>query len=370
LRILVAEDDPVVRRLLEAMLGSWGFTVLLVDDGLAALRLLEEADAPRLVILDWMMPGMDGIDVCRRVRAQASERYTYLILLTARDRKTDVVTGLDAGADDYLTKPFDRAELKVRLRAAQRILDLQSELIDARERLRVEANHDSLTGLLNRKAILEELDKELARASREKKEVSLLLADVDHFKRVNDTFGHLTGDAVLREVAHRLRGAMRVYDSAGRYGGEEFLLLLPGCRSSCSLVVADRFRSVVGARPCEGDGQSLPVTVSIGVASSPEGGLIERDTLIRAADQALYRAKERGRNRCEAAPWHYCGCVSRQRPWTRPERTLHGPRLRVSLEPVVRTPDRARRRAARRPQGVRSQRGRGCAASRATRSGV
>ena len=228
-------------------------------------------------------------------------QYTYVILLTARGRKEDVVFGMEAGADDYITKPFDADELKVRLRAATRILDLQSELIAAQETLRHQATHDSLTGLWNRMAIMDRLQQELARACRENGSVGAIMVDVDHFKRINDTFGHKSGDAALCEVARRLKQAVRLYDAIGRYGGEEFLIVLPGCDVTATAHQAERMRTSILAEGVNLGPRTLGLTISLGVASSGPGQEIDGESLVHAADTALYRAKHAGRNRVEVA---------------------------------------------------------------------
>lgn len=304
MRILIADDDAVSRRILEARLTQWGYQVQASADGVEALAALRRPEAPRLAILDWVMPGLNGLQVCRELRASSSDDYVYILLLTAKDRKEDLLLALESGADDYLIKPFDPAELKARLRTGQRILDLQADLIAAREALRLRATRDSLTGLWNRGATLDIVARELARAQREGQPFSLGLADIDHFKAINDGFGHGAGDAVLREVSRRLQQAMRSYDSIGRYGGEEFLIVLPGCDPAAVPAVAERLRACVGDDPIPLAERHLPVTISLGVASLLPGvtrGPADQDALIRAADGALYRAKQAGRNRVAAA---------------------------------------------------------------------
>ena len=296
MKVLVAEDNPVFQSMLRALLNKWGYDVVAAGDGLEAWRILESAAAPRLAILDWMMPGMDGVELCRRVRAAGREPYIYILLLTARTESEDLVQGMEAGADDYLTKPFNAHELRVRLRAGRRILDLQEELMVASEALRDQATHDGLTGLLNRTTILDALRTELARAARERRPVAVLMADLDHFKLVNDTHGHLAGDAVLREAARRMKSSVRPYDSIGRYGGEEFLFVLPGCDVPAAQAQAERFRQALACEPIPIGGQSIRVTCSIGVAGSAGLSVSSSDTLVRDADLALYQAKDRGRN--------------------------------------------------------------------------
>jgi diguanylate cyclase (GGDEF)-like protein len=298
-KVLIAEDDPISRRLLEVTLAKWGYEVVSCPDGETAWDTLQQANAPSLAILDWMMPGMDGLQVCREVRQMMTEPYTYMLLLTAKSQKDDIIAGLEAGADDYLTKPFDASELRMRLRAGRRILDLQTELIFAREELRRQATYDSLTRLLNRAAVCDLLQRELGRAEREHLPLSIILADIDFFKRINDTYGHLAGDAVLRETSQCMRSVVRPYDGIGRYGGEEFLLVLPGCDHDGAFALAERLRECVESNPMALAEGIVPITLSLGVASNDLTWDIE--TLIGAADTALYRAKNNGRNRVELA---------------------------------------------------------------------
>ena len=298
MRVLIAEDSEVTRRLLASQLERWGYTVVAVNDGAEAWRELQRPDAPRMAILDWMMPGMDGVDVCRMVRALNAEPYIYIVLLTGRDRRQDIVRGLSAGADDYITKPFDAQELEVRARAGRRIVDLNAQLVAAREQLAVEASHDALTGLLNRGALLKTLGRDCSRATREGTPLALVMVDLDHFKNINDTFGHAAGDQVLRETARRMLEALRPYDVLARYGGEEFLLLLPACGRDEAVVVAERLRACVGTQPIVlPDGQTLKVSCSAGVASADPAAEIDGLTVIAEADAALYRAKAAGRDR-------------------------------------------------------------------------
>ncbi len=311
MRVLIAEDDAVSRRLLESLLMKWGYEVVVAKDGMEAWQWLQGPDAPRLALLDWMMPGMDGVEVCRQARKRTAQPYTYMLLLTARDDKLDVVDGLGSGADDYLTKPFYPQELEARLRVGKRILELEDRLVAAGKVLQFEATHDALTELWNRAAILDALHRELSRARREGGSVGILLADLDHFKSINDTRGHLAGDAVLREVARRLTGAVRDYDAAGRYGGEEFLVVLPGCNATTTRDRAEQLRLVVGSHPVVCAEGEISVTLSVGALSSGEWGRTDLDALLRAADAALYRAKHGGRNRVEMAePGAVPGVVS------------------------------------------------------------
>jgi two-component system cell cycle response regulator len=296
-RILIADDDAVSRRLLEGTLVRLGHEVVAVADGGAAIAALTQSDGPRLAILDWMMPVADGLVVCRQIR-QCSATYVYLILLSAQDTRENMVTGLDSGADDFLTKPLNVAELCARLRSGVRVLELQAGLLEAQEKLRALATHDDLTGLWNRRMILEQLNRELNRARHERRPLAVALADLDAFKQVNDTHGHAAGDAVLRETAIALRSQIREYDFIGRYGGEEFLLILPGCDAVAGRAIAERVRARIAAVPVKLGDVELAMSVSLGLSWTGGAGL-EPGPLIHAADEALYRAKARGRNRVE-----------------------------------------------------------------------
>ncbi len=298
MRVLVAEDDPITRKLLQAHLTKWGHEVVACSDGKEAWDVLNRDDSPTLAILDWMMPGMDGVTICREIRTQERQSYIYVILLTAKTKKEDVIEGLEAGADDYIAKPFDAHELKVRVRAGSRIIRLQDDLMSALAASEYQASHDALTGLLNRKAIIELLKKELLRADRQTAPVGVIIADLDHFKRINDSYGHLAGDVVLKEVAALMMKSVRPYDSAGRYGGEEFLIVCPACDAECAHRVAERLRCLLSETPLVTAEGVFNVTMSFGVASvNCEGA--DADSIIRMADHALYEAKELGRNRVQ-----------------------------------------------------------------------
>ena len=296
LRVLVAEDDPIFRRILQSWLQNWGHEVLIAENGARAWDILQQERPPELLILDWIMPEIDGTELCRRIRGQQRSRYQYILLVTGKNDRQDVVRGLDAGADDYLTKPFDRDELRARLRVGKRILALQDSLIHAREELRFQATHDVLTGLWNRGALMELLNHELDRSRRANAPTAVLMLDLDHFKQINDTYGHLAGDAVLKEAAQRLTRAIRSYDCAGRYGGEEFLVVLPGCDRGQTQNTAERIRSEIGGSPVLAAGAKISFTASIG-ATVAEGGSGSSAELLAAADTALYEAKNAGRDR-------------------------------------------------------------------------
>ena len=300
MQALVVDDSAVYRKLIGDHLRSWGFGVTLAESGSEAWRILEQPDAPKLVLLDWVLPDLDGIELCRRIRqAGSSSPYVYIILLTSKEGRQNMLQAMQAGADDYLVKPFDELELKARLLVGKRILDLQEELVSARESMRHAATHDSLTGLTNRGEILAMLERELERARRERKPVAVILCDIDHFKNVNDTLGHLFGDEALREIGRRLRAQLRVYDGVGRYGGEEFLMVLPSCDLPNALQRANELREIIAKTPVVCSGEERLITMSMGVAVSACEGKNELEMLLNQADAGLYKAKEKGRNRIE-----------------------------------------------------------------------
>ncbi len=301
MRVLVADDSPTIRAVLRSSLREWGFEFVEANDGEGAWAKLQAQDAPSLALIDWEMPGLDGVELCRRVRAReaAGSPYTYVLLLTARGGRQDIVAGMEAGADDYVVKPFDVHELRVRLRAGRRIVDLQAELYRLQELFRFQSRTDPLTGCLNRLGIEERLAAGLSLAAREHRPLAVAVLDLDHFKDVNDTYGHATGDAVLQELVRRVTSATRASDSIGRLGGEEFLILWPGLPADASAVAAERVRAVVGDRPFVVGGSRIELTASLGLTTTC-GSEAQEDVLARA-DQALYAAKESGRNRVTAA---------------------------------------------------------------------
>lgn len=300
-RILVIEDSPVYRHLITSYLREWGFDAVMAETGEEGWRILERSDSPRLVLMDWVMPGMDGVHICKKLRERKeSDSYVYSIVLTSKDTHKDLLYAMEAGADDYLVKPFDELELKARLQVGMRIVGLQEELIAARERMRHAATYDSLTGLTNRREVIDFLGREIARSRREKKEISVVMADVDHFKSVNDRLGHKAGDEVLKEVARRLKSKLRVYDGLGRYGGEEFLLVLPGCNLTGALIRADDLRATISGTPIVAADTRLTVTLSMGVAVKNGESAIELEAFLAEADRALYKAKAGGRNQVQS----------------------------------------------------------------------
>jgi len=304
MQALVVDDSAVYRKLIGDNLRTWGFGVTLAECGSDAWKILQQPDAPKLVLLDWVLPDLDGIELCQRIRqAGSSGPYVYVILLTSKEGRQNMLDAMQAGADDYLPKPFDELELKARLLVGKRILDLQDQLVSARESMRHAATHDSLTGLMNRGEILAMLQRELERGRRERKPVGVILGDIDHFKDVNDTLGHLFGDEALREIGQRLRAQLRVYDGVGRYGGEEFLMVLPNCDLPDAMLRANELREAVGHTPVVCSGEERLITMSMGVAISSTDGKSELEALLNQADAGLYAAKNNGRNRIE----HFSG---------------------------------------------------------------
>jgi diguanylate cyclase (GGDEF)-like protein len=299
MRVLVAEDEIVSRRLLESSLRRWNYDVVTASDGFEASKILQSPDAPKLAVLDWLMPGMDGAQLCRQIRQSETDSYTYILLLTSKHAKRDVVQGLEAGADDYVAKPFDPQELRVRLRTGKRILFLLDQLTAARDTLRDLAARDPLTRLWNHSSITELLTSELSRAERQRASVGVVLVDLDHFKAINDQHGHLTGDQVLREAALVLHGSVRPYDAVGRLGGEEFLVVLPGCDEINATSHAERLRQALGRIAVSTPRGEIGVSASLGVTVVGPDGLVDASTAIHNADLAMYVAKSGGRNRVE-----------------------------------------------------------------------
>lgn len=296
MKVLVADDEPMSRRLIEASLKRWQYEVVVAEDGYQAFDILQQPDAPKLAVLDWLMPRMDGLEVCRKIREKQGEPYRYIVLLTGKQQRSDVIEGLDAGADDYVIKPFEPDELRVRLRTGKRILFLQDQLISAREALREQATHDSLTGLYNRAAILEILESELSRQQRHGGSLGLVLLDLDRFKQINDVHGHLAGDAVLREAAKAMRLISRPYDAVGRLGGEEFVIVLPGCDRTNAVSHAERMRMAIANITIPSTSGQVTVTASAGVTIATPDLKTDALRMLRASDVALYRAKDAGRN--------------------------------------------------------------------------
>ena len=291
-RVLVVDDILPNVKLLEAKLSSEYYDVLTATSGEEALIKIIN-DSPDIVLLDVMMPGMDGFEVCKRIKENPAIAHIPVVMVTALTDASDKVRGLQAGADDFLTKPFDEGQLAARLRVAERILELH-------HRLYIQATHDYLTGVWNRATIMNFLESELQRGARRNTSTGVLIVDLDHFKRVNDTYGHAAGDEVLRKSASSMQFALRTYDKIGRYGGEEFLIIAPECDWSQIMGLAQRICDSISEKPVSTQSGGIVMTASLGVAV----GNTRHDNgsaLIAIADEALYRAKEKGRNRIEAS---------------------------------------------------------------------
>jgi two-component system cell cycle response regulator len=291
MKILIAEDQPVAALFLRRSLEKMGHQAEVAPDGEAAWRMIRDGDIP-LLISDWMMPNLDGLELCRRLRAVRSGRYTYTILLTSLDRREDRLKGLRAGADDFLTKPPDPDELAIRLEIAERILAVHDRLSRQNAMLAELASTDELTGVKNRRRFREDLELLFAQADRQRSPLSLIMLDIDHFKQYNDAFGHPAGDEVLRQVGATLRSIVRGHDVVARYGGEEFAVLLPATGAEVALKIAERLRAAIAGR----NWLHRAVTASFGVSTS-EPGTMDDIILVERADRALYLSKQAGRNR-------------------------------------------------------------------------
>ncbi|MGB0387270.1 MAG: GGDEF domain-containing protein [Ardenticatenaceae bacterium] len=295
--ILVVDDDPMLREMIAMLLKRKGHHVIEAEDGQEAWELLQQEQV-QLIITDRLMPRLDGQSLIRRVRAATITPYIYIVMLTALGQPQQIVDGLEAGADDYIVKPFNLRELQARVAIGVRLLTVEQELRQARDRMEILATHDDLTGLLNRKAITERAEAELKRTRREVAPMSLVLLDIDHFKSVNDQYGHLVGDDALRLIARVIDQTVRTYDYTGRWGGEEFMLVLPRTTEAEALNIAERVRIDISNTPLSlPNGKDLNLSASLGVVSTSKKHHLPLDTLFQQADEALYEAKEQGRNR-------------------------------------------------------------------------
>ena len=294
MRILIADDDPTSRVILKELITKHGHDVVTAVNGTEAWQAMQQPEAPRMLILDWMMPEMDGMEVCRRIREQDTDLPPHIIMLTARGGKADIIAGLNAGADDYLAKPFDSGELSARINVGCRLIEMQNKLLEARNALDHEARHDYLTSILNRRAILEALSREISLQEREPSGLAIGICDLDHFKKINDAYGHQVGDDVLCGVVRLVESSLRPYDYLGRLGGEEFAIIAPNIINGDVIPLYERLRAAIAARPFPTRQKDLSITVSIGVAVWSEK--MTESTLLAAADAALYTAKNKGRN--------------------------------------------------------------------------
>jgi two-component system, cell cycle response regulator len=298
--ILLAEDDPISRRLFEKLLVKEGFVIKAVENGRKALELFRQQFFP-IVLTDWQMPEMEGPELCQAIRKENPSRYVYIVMLTSKGSKDDIISGLSAGADDYLTKPAHHAELVARIKTGIRILELEKSLKDAVDEIHLMSITDPLTGIYNRGYINQRLPQEINRSIRYGRELSLVMCDIDHFKTVNDTYGHMSGDVVLKGFTNCLTQAIRQQvDWVGRYGGEEFLIVLPETIQAGAMVLAERIRNTVEKTPIKTSGKMIQITASFGVtgfSAADHKQSISPESILQAADSLLYQAKDEGRNR-------------------------------------------------------------------------
>ncbi len=295
MKILIAEDDLISSKILQKNLLNWGYHVVAASTGAEAWQALQD-DNLRMALLDWMMPGMDGIEVCRKIRRRKKFKYTYIIILSAKDRKQDIITGLSSGADDYMSKPVNFLELRARLQTGRRIIDLEDKLLVVQNQLKDLASRDSLTKVWNRSEIARFLSEEMDRGHREGVPTGVILTDVDHFKNINDFYGHDIGDHALLQVVSRIKKKIRKSDRIGRYGGDEIIVILPRCSSSEVARVAERVRLSVSGKGIKTNLETVPLTISVGCVSTDATGLISSEKFIKVADGALLKAKRQGRN--------------------------------------------------------------------------
>lgn len=296
MKILIAEDDPVSRRMLQANLIKWGYDVTVAADGREAIESIHQTDPPSIIISDWMMPHIDGLKLCREIRNQDITRYIYFILLATEEENKYIIQGLEAGADDILTKPFNQEEMRYRILVGERIINLAHRILQI-------ANTDPLTGVMNRRAFMERMLQEIERAHRDRSQLSFIITDIDHFKQVNDTYGHQVGDLVLQCFSKTLKEALRPYDFLGRYGGEEFVVCMPGTDEDQAEAAAERLRKKIEEMEIilPDNSDLFRITASFGTATCPLDSREIVETFIKRADDALYRAKGEGRNRvCKA----------------------------------------------------------------------
>ena len=303
MKILLAEDNTVTRKLVKKILENKGYEIIEAKDGGEAWEIFQkEKEKINIALVDWMMPRLNGLQLCKKIKATKSQGYTYIIFLTGKVDIDDVVEGLESGADDYVTKPFNKRELISRIDVGKRFIQLHQKLREANHKLHILSVTDGLTRILNRRALLERLEEELHRASRENAFFCLIMLDIDHFKRVNDVYGHQAGDKVLVEVVNRVKSELRPYDIIGRYGGEEFLVGIFGADKEIGSNKAEDFRKCIDEKEFKYSDKKLKITISLGMACQKIGDTRNKipqllDDLTKKADDALYRAKETGRNK-------------------------------------------------------------------------
>lgn len=295
MRILIADDSQTCRMILSNTLNKYGYEVLEATDGLEAWKELTKPNPPQIAILDWVMPKLDGLELIQKVRQSQTERPPYIIMITGKSEKKDIILGLNAGANDYLVKPYDPSELRARVLVGRRMIELQDALIKTNEQLVYQATHDPLTNLLNRRAVLERLSVDFSYLSKDDSMLCIGIFDIDHFKHINDTYGHQTGDDVLCKLTHILTELIDEADYIGRVGGEEFLLVSSADSEERMIALFDNYRREIANTSLVTRSGAVSISVSIGVAS--RAGKDTVDELFAAADAALYKAKNEGRNR-------------------------------------------------------------------------
>ena len=298
MKVLIADDCSSTLEILRLSLAKWGYEPMLVSDGEQALRVLKSPAGPRLALLDWSMPKLEGIAVCRELRSRAENamNYTYIIVLTAKDGEENLVQALEAGADDYLTKPVSTRELRLRVRAGERVIELQDRVVRMNRKLAVVSTHDQLTNSLNRASTMERLKQEIERAARTRRHLTYATVDLDQFEQINHQYGFKVGDEVLKQTAERFKSAVRSYDVVGRIGGEEFGIVLPDTELGLGVGLAERLRACIQNQPFLIDEEYVSLTISIGVSSTTEEDF-DRRRIVNGAEKSLRQAKAEGGNR-------------------------------------------------------------------------
>lgn len=300
MKILVADDDFIAQKMIRKILEDLGHDVLVADDGLCAWEIIQ-TEKVRMVITDWMMPIMDGLELCRTIRENQTDGYIFIFMLTTINESSGIIKGLEAGADDYLTKPFSRAEFAARLKTGLRILDLESSLQKANEKVLRLSLTDPLTECYNKRYLFDQLPKEIRKIRRCPRPLSIIMCDIDHFKRVNDTYGHPTGDRVLKEFSRRISASIREdFDWLARFGGEEFLVVLPETPMDEAVILGERLRCRIAETLFDMEGTFLSITASFGITgveATDQNATLSAEDLIKMADGLLYRSKRDGRDR-------------------------------------------------------------------------
>ncbi|MBD2858123.1 diguanylate cyclase [Spongiibacter sp. KMU-158] len=296
MELLIIDDDPITRMALCALAEEWGFVPIEADNAQSALKVLEDPDPPHLLVIDWSMPGMSGPELCKIIRARDDGQFFYIMMLTGREGNEAIVEAMESGADDFVHKPFDYQVLKVRLKAGSRIVRLEQTLNQL-------ASRDPLTQCWNRRMLDELRDNAIAEAKRKQTPLALMVLDIDHFKAINDNYGHPAGDAAIKHVVSVINHNLREYDLVGRFGGEEFVVVLPRTDTESAWGVAERIRAAIQFQPAIIDADTkIDMTISIGLAELNQEEGESGAELFDRADQALLDAKHQGRNRIVSAP--------------------------------------------------------------------